>query len=155
MALRLLRRAGEEKVGAGEGWFVSRTGDTLQIFLYHYCHYDALYRYRYRKLSDPRNAYKVFQPRGALEVTLELSGLSPGVYREERWSVSRTAGSAYDKWLEMGVPGVMRPEDLRYLAETSQPARRIRDRDTAGTLRIEASLEPHEVQLILLEKRDQ
>ena len=154
-ALRLLRRAGEEKVGAGEGWFVSRTGDTLQIFLYHYCHYDALYRYRYRKLSDPRNAYKVFQPRGALEVTLELSGLSPGVYREERWSVSRTAGSAYDKWLEMGVPGVMRPEDLRYLAETSQPARRIRDRDTAGTLRIEASLEPHEVQLILLEKRDQ
>lgn len=153
-ALRLLRQVGEEKVGAGDGWFISRTGNTLQIFLYHYCHYDTLYRYRYRKLSDPRDAYKVFQSPGTLQIDLELTGLAPGIYREERRIISRSAGSAYDKWLEIGVPGVMRPEDLSYLAETSQPARCICDRNTIGTLRIDASLEPHEVQLIVLQKRD-
>ena len=153
-ALRLLACAGEERVSSGEGWFVARTGGTVQVYLYHYCHYDTLYRYRYQKLGDPRDAYKVFRPGGTLELSLTLCGLSPGIYRQERRAISRSAGSSYDKWLEMGAPSALRPDDLQYLTEASQPDRALRDVFTNGTLLLEARLEPHEVQLIVLQKRD-
>lgn len=153
-SLRLLACAGEERVASGEGWFVSRTGGTIQIYLYHYCHYDSLYRYRYQKLNNPHDAYKLFHTDGVLELSLTLSGLAPGIYRQERRTVSRSAGSSYDKWLEIGAPSAMRPSDLQYLAEASQPRYALRDVFTDGTLLLEAQLEPHEVQLIVLQKRD-
>ncbi len=153
-ALRLLARAGEERIASGEGWFVSRTGSTVQIYLFHYCHYDALYRYRYQKLRNPHDAYKVFRTGGTLELSLELSGLSPGIYRQECRTICRAAGSSYDKWLEIGAPSAMRPNDLQYLAEASQPGYTLRDIFTNGTLTLQARLEPHEVQLIVLQKRD-
>ena len=153
-ALRLLARAGETRVASGKGWFISRSGGAIQVYLYHYCHYDALYRYRYQKLSDPGDAYKVFRTDGVLELSLELCGLSPGIYRQERRVICRTAGSSYDKWLEIGAPSALRPDGLQYLAETSQPGYVLRDVFTDGTLLLEAQLEPHEVQLIVLQKRD-
>lgn len=56
--------------------------------------------------------------------------------------------------MEMGAPGVMTPEDIAYLNDSAQPLCRIRDTDTAGVMRIEAELKPHEVRLIVLKKRD-
>ena len=153
-ALRLLSRVGAYKVADGDGWFVSRTENEIQVFLYHYCHYDALYRYRYQKLTDPHDAYKVFENSRSLKIKLSLCGLDAGVYRQESWTISRTSGSTFDKWLEMGTPGVMAPDDLRYLNNSAQPLCTIRDTDTVGTLQIEAELQPHEVRMIVLRKRD-
>ena len=153
-ALRLLNRVGEQKLAQGKGWYVSRTGNEIRIFLYHYCHYDALYRYRYKKLSNPYDAYKVFRSDGSLHIALTLTGLHPGGYRQERRRISRKAGSSYDKWLEIGAPAKIGPDDLRYLSETSQPSYEICERDTDGTLMVEAELAPHEVEMIVLQKRD-
>ena len=150
----MLGRIGERKIASGEGWFVSRTENTIQVYLYHYCHYDALYRYRYQKLTDPHDAYKVFKSDGRLKIELELCGLDPGIYRQEIWTINRSAGSTFDRWIEMGAPGVMTPEDLKYLNDMAQPLCKIRDTDTVGTLRLQAELEPHEVRLIVLKKRD-
>ena len=49
----------------------------------------------------------------------------------------------------------MTPEDLKYLNDMAQPLCKIRDTDTVGTLRLQAELEPHEVRLIVLKKRDE
>lgn len=96
-ALRLLTRVGERKIASGPGWFVSKSRNEIRIFLYHYCHYDALYRYRYQKLTNPHDAYKVFRREGELRIALTLTGLYPGGYRQERRRISRKTGSAYDK----------------------------------------------------------
>lgn len=153
-ALHLLNKIGDYKVDAGEGWFVSQTQDAVQIYLYHYCHYDALYRYRYQKLRDPYDAYKVFQTKGKLKIEMEICGLSPGIYRQESWIISRSAGSSFDKWLEMGAPSVMTLDDIQYLRDASQPICKISDKDTTDVLKVEAVMEPHEVHLIILQKRD-
>lgn len=153
-ALRFLTKVGAEKISAGPSWFVSRSGTTVQIFLYHYCHYDNLYRYRYQKLKNPHDAYKVFQNAGDLQISLFLTGLQPGSYRWERRVINRSTGSAYDKWLEIGAPEIMRSDDLKYLADASQPAYQVLECSTDGALQIESQLQPHEVQVILLKKRD-
>ena len=59
--------------------------------------YDALYRYRYQKLTDPHDAYKVFESDGRLKIELELCGLDPGIYRQEIWTINRSAGSTFDR----------------------------------------------------------
>ena len=97
----------------------------------------------------------MFESDGRLKIELELCGLDPGIYRQEIWTINRSAGSTFDRWIEMGAPGVMTPEDLKYLNDMAQPLCKIRDTDTVGTLRLQAELEPHEVRLIVLKKRDE
>lgn len=65
--------------------------------------------------------YGLFTTNG-IPIALTLSGLHPGGYRQERRRISRKTGSAYDKWLEIGAPAKIGPDDLRYLSETSQPS---------------------------------
>lgn len=84
-ALRLLALAGDEQLANGDGWVVTRKQDEIQIYLYHYCHYDAFYRYRYQKLRNPHDAYTVFERSTPLHITLELLGLPIGDYRQERY----------------------------------------------------------------------
>lgn len=153
-AMHLLRQIGTERIAAGPGWFVSRDAFGIQIFLYHYCHYDGLYRYRYTKLRDARDAYKVFESSGSLQIELTLQDLQAGNYREEIRSINRTAGSSFDRWVAMGAPASMRPDDLRYLTDTAQPAFEIRERNVTDTLAVIAELQPHEVRVIHLQKRD-
>ncbi len=153
-ALRLLTRVGEREIARGKGWLISKSRNEIRIFLYHYCHYDALYRYRYQKLTDPNDAYKVFRQEGDLHLSLTLTGLHPGGYRQERRRISRKAGSSYDKWMEIGAPAKIGPDDLRYLSETSQPSFTVCESDTDGRLVLEAELGPHEVEMIVLQRRD-
>ena len=89
-----------------------------------------------------------------MRIALTLTGLHPGGYRQERRRISRKAGSAYDKWLEIGAPSKIGPDDLRYLSETSQPSYAICESDTDGQLLVETTLGPHEVEMIILQRRD-
>lgn len=153
-AMRLLCCVGDERIDAGPGWFVTRDISGIQIFLYHYCHYDGLYRYRYTKLRDPKDAYKVFEDKGNLQIELTLCGLQAGNYRQETRILNRAAGSSFDRWIEMGAPASMRPEDLRYLTDAALPAFEIREKNIIDTLDVQAMLQPHEVRVIRLQKRD-
>lgn len=151
-AMRLLTHVGDRCLSSGEGWFVSRTDDEIQIYLHHYCHYDSLYRYRYQKLTNPHDAYTVFQNKGNLQIHLELSGLHPGSYRMEARTLTRRNGSAYDKWLEIGAPDSLQLDDSQYIIETAQPEFELQECTTQGTLTIEAELKPHEVRMILMKR---
>lgn len=155
-SMLLLSMAGDELLADGEGWAVTRRGREIQIFFYHYCHYDTFYRYRYQRIRNPNEAYKAFEQKGTLHIELKLAGLPAGDYRQERYAVSRKAGSAYDKWLEIGAPAYLLPSDMRYITMASQPALKINEQSVGKQpYVVEATLQPHEIQVILLKKRDE
>ncbi len=153
-ALRLLSRMGNERVDSGDGWFLSRSESGFQLMLYHYCHYDNLYRYRYRRLTDPRDAYRVFVDDGALHFWVELKNLPRGAYRMERYTITRSSGSAFDCWVDSGAPSHPNAAEMRYITETAQPAYQTNEVITGDTLTVECILQPHEVQLIILKEKD-
>lgn len=153
-ALRLLSRMGNERVDSGDGWFLSRSESGFQLMLYHYCHYDNLYRYRYRRLTDPRDAYRVFVDDGALHFWVELKNLPRGAYRMERYTIARSSGSAFDCWVDSGAPSHPNAAEMRYITETAQPAYQTNEVITGDTLTVECTLQPHEVQLIILKEKD-
>ena len=151
-ALELLARAGNTLLARGDGWFIAASETELQIFLYNYCHYDMLYRYRHTAHINGAERYRVFNEKPPRQYHISLEGLAPGPHRVRRYSIGRAAGSAYDAWLGMGAPDKLSLEEEMLLQSLSHPAYRRETVDSALTLSLGAWLSPHEVQLITVSR---
>ncbi|MDR3123965.1 MAG: helix-turn-helix domain-containing protein [Treponema sp.] len=151
-ALELLAGAGNTLLSRGEGWFVTASEGEIQIFLYNYCHYDALYRYRHTANISGTERYRVFNEKPPRQYHISLEGLSPGAHRVRRYSIGRTGGSVYDAWLAMGAPEAPDREEEKLLRALSRPVYRNEIVHCAGILGLGAWLPPHEVQLITVSR---
>lgn len=152
LAMQMMRNLGDRYLDAGDGWLITKTDRGLQIILNHYCHYDALYRLRYKKLSDPRKAYSVFMEKGNAEYSISLTGLKPGRYEIKRYSITAQQGSSFDTWLSMGKPKYLRESESVYLKRAAQPGYYLETRDLDSDYLIETTLQPHEIRMFLLER---
>lgn len=149
-ALQLLRYVGSNLVAEGDGYFITSSKGEVQIFLYNYCHYDKLYRYRHTTHLTPTDRYNVFNIRNTRQYHISLDGITQGDYTERRYSVGPAGGSAFDEWLNMGAPKDMRPEEWSYLESRSQPLFQMRSQQVTANYVVNAIVLPHEVQVILL-----
>jgi xylan 1,4-beta-xylosidase len=134
-------------IAAGEGYFMTKSRMGYQIILYHYCHYDRLYCMNQHANIDSKNRYNVFLDRDDIQVKLTLSGLEKGTYRIKQHQLNRDHGSAFDKWVEMGAPEILSPEDINYLTYTSVPKKHISEVRIENDCILNTILQPHEVQL--------
>jgi xylan 1,4-beta-xylosidase len=152
-ALRLLSLAGDEKVAEGSCWAAFRKSPAqIQIYAWNYCHYDAIYRFRYRVLEKPEEAYKVFENNGVINIKLHITDLNPGDWRITTYKLSRMHGSSYDKWVEFGAPATVSKEERNYLDACSHPYKIIERMSLAEEYFSSFSLDPHEIQVLVLEK---
>ena len=146
----MLNRIGTELVSRGEGWFVSQYGDTLTILFYNYCHYEELYRLRYKKLEDPNQAYEAFQNIGNVKYELTINDFRSGNYQVTEEELTRMSGSSFDEWIRMGSPSVLTEAQTALLDQRSAPAVRQSIRAFDKTAKIISELAPHEVKMITL-----
>jgi xylan 1,4-beta-xylosidase len=151
-ALQLLKKSGSRLLQKGEGYFVTKGEGEIQIFLYNYCHYDTLYRYRYITHITKTERYQVFNTRSPRQYHLCLEGLSPGKYDERRFSIGPDGGSIYDAWISMGAPDEPQPEEQTHLENLSHPAYHRIKQECKDTYTVNTVVKPHEVQVILLSK---
>lgn len=149
-AMRLLSKMGDMVLDRGPGWMLARSHEGYQLMLYHYCDYSNLYRYRYKRLEKPEDAYTVFEPGEIRRLQFQLSGIPDGIYRVERFAVTRKEGSAFDRWMEIGAPRNPDAHAMQYLAAHAGPSYRRETVRAETGLRLEALLEPHEIQLLVL-----
>ncbi|CAM4414426.1 helix-turn-helix domain-containing protein [Paenibacillus alkaliterrae] len=147
-AMLLLRGLGNRLIQKGDGYFITRDHNGVQILLYNYCHYDELYRHRHVTHMDKYNRYHVFRKNETEQFRLILNGMNKGEYSIRKYTISRSGGSAFDKWLEMGAPHDMRTEELTYLSKASEPVYRVDRIAVQENLILDCTLTPHEVQLI-------
>ena len=148
-ALCLLRRLGEQRLAAGDWYFVTREEQQIQLLLFHYCDYDNLYRYRYRQLERPEDAYRVFAQSSPLKTELRLTGLPPCPHRLHTFRITRSHGSSFDQWVRWGAPAEITPADLEQLQLAAAPEYESGQLcpDEAGTFLLQTTLKPHEVVL--------
>lgn len=150
-ALRLLRRMGNEKINASEGWMATKSGRTIQIIMCNYCHYGSLYRLRYKKLTDPQKAYEVFEKKPDLHFKIHIRGLEAGMYRVKTYLISGVHGSSFDAWMQLGTPEYLSREEIAYLHNLSVPFHQVETKELRNDFSAECRLRPHEVMLIILE----
>lgn len=146
-ALELLAGMGDTLLSSGDGWYITRGGGALQILLYHYCHYNTMYR-MLSALEDPGDRYSAFQPGAPIEYRLSIDGLPEGAYELQYITISRESGSAYDEWMRMGAPETLSAGQLRSLKHRAEPARRIERRASLRDLQI--TLEPLSVTQVVV-----
>ena len=149
-ALYLLNKMGTEVLLRGDGYLVTRNRSGIQLLLYNYCHYDALFQKHYMGDESADACYDRFVEKADSRFLIELSGLPAGEYKLRKWQVSRDHGSSFDAWMDMGEPEYLDPEEISLLKAASMPRYRVWNEHVtaAHTLHLQTLLEPHEIQII-------
>ena len=153
-AMELLGQMGDRLIQKGEGYFITRTDEEIQIFLYKYSHYDLLYRYRHVINLNKTNRYGVFVSEESQAFYIRFENMKSGTYEIRRYGITRDGGSSYDMWVKMGAPEPPDREEEEMLRKLSVP---LYQRETAavkneGVLSLKASLNPQDVWLIKIKK---
>ncbi len=153
-ALMLLDQAGSYQIESGDNWAVFRNSrNDLQIFLWNYCHYDGMYRHRYRKLEKPEEAYKVFENGGDKKFRVIVHSLDGGRYHVSTSKLTRQQGSSYDRWLAIGAPDSITTEEADYLNEACVPLRTDQMIQKQSSWEYSCELKPHEVMMMRVKKK--
>ena len=146
-AMELMRHLGNTLLNRGEGWFITRQDDRLLILFYNYEHFDPLFLEEGFGLTLT-NRDGVFPRLHHLELSIELFGLSDGLYRIRETILNQQHGSSFDQWVSMGATDLS-SDEVRWLKEHSDPFIHLTQTSvTHGTLNYSALLAPHEVRLV-------
>ncbi len=152
-----LSKLKEEMVSQGEGYFITKekSKDNYAVILYNYCHFSDLYGKGFNFNFTFTDRYQVFPDAVNKELSFSLSGPADGDYIMTEQIVNRRYGSCFDKWLEMGAASLQTPEEIDTLKQLSRPLLKKTIRTVINqTFDYEAVLDPHEVRLILITKRE-
>lgn len=154
-AMELLGQMGSVLLKRGDGYFITQNDEGIQIFLYHYSHFDLLYRYRHVANISRTSRYQVFVRKEQRAFCIQLLHLSPGKYRIQRYGITRNGGGSYEAWVRMGAPASIDHEELEILRDLSHPLYHTEKIDIASeedSLLVRESLEPHDVWLIKIKR---
>lgn len=154
-AFILLSKLGDELLGRGDGYFLTRSNHSYQLFLYNYEHFSHLYANGERFDMTERNRYTPFAMQEAHQFDLTLGGFAPGCsYKFNALYVNRHNGSAFDKWLESGGIEPDNPEETAFLKSASAPGyyQKIISADESGNITLQVTMDLLEIRLIEIRK---
>lgn len=146
-AFWILNKLGTQVLKAGDGYYITSSPSGYQVLLYHYCHFDQLYRKRDTSAIDSLNRYEVFQNDYGKELRLHLTGLTDGLYSIKEYCVNQTEGSSFDNWIRMGSPEYLSLEDISYLKHRSTPLYKRSRQQISSEFYINTDILPHEIKL--------
>jgi xylan 1,4-beta-xylosidase len=152
-----LSKLKDEIISMDDGYFITkeRNKDNYSIILYHYCHFSDIYGKGFNFNFSPTDRYEIFNGAVNKELSFSLSGVADGEYRITEHIVNRRYGSCFDKWVEMGAAPLLNAEETDALKQLSHPLIKIKNHTvTKQLLDYEAVLEPHEIRLIQLSKKN-
>ena len=149
-AMRLISKLGNHILDSGNGWMLTCGQDSYQLILYHYCPYSNLYRYRYKRLEKPQDAYSVFEQRAIHQIHVQLRNIPDGSYNVEQLTITRQNGSSFDTWLKIGAPRYPDQNVVNYLLRQSKSDYMAEMRYAVGGINLDITLKPHEVALFLI-----
>lgn len=148
----LLKRLGSTLLGKGEGWFITREGDSYQIMLYNYRHFSGLYAMGERFDMTFTDRYTSFSPDQLFDVHVNIGDVEGTEYVITETTINRNSGSSFDTWVAMGALELNRQDELDNLSLRSVPAiNKYIARAENGTLSLDAMLKLLEVRLIVAE----
>ncbi len=150
-AFLLLSRLGELLVDRGEDYIVTKSGETVQVMLWNYCHYDEGFANGDRSKLSPTARYDIFQEKER-EVEIEVE-LDSGSYRVIETYLTRE-NSVFDLWLQRGQSDYLFSIDKEELIRDSEPS--SHESEFSGSILTKRLLlKPHTVCMIEIERTTQ
>ncbi|MGE7854387.1 GH39 family glycosyl hydrolase [Bacillus paramycoides] len=150
LAYELLAKLGDRLIERGDRYIVTSGRGGYQVLTFNYCHFDDLYALGDNSFIDAVNRYNCFKDVKTVKLELEFMGLPSGKYRVVTRKIGRKHGSSYDRWVEMGAPESLCPEDVEYLKAGARPRMTSQYIEVDNSQTCISILEPHGVELIEL-----
>ncbi len=96
---QMLSKLSDRLLERGDGFFITKDGDSIQIILYNYQHYSKLYAAGEVFDMTFKHRYTPFPKPHTLKVILPLTNLSEASYHLTETIVNKDYGSSFDKCL--------------------------------------------------------
>ncbi len=149
---RYLSKLGDECIGKGKGWFITKSPGKIQIALYNYEHYSRLFASGELFDMSITNRYTPFTMLNPMEYHLTLKNVPGNCARIGEYYINREHGSCFDQWVAIGAPNQLMPEDEKILKELSAPGMLIHNENIENqTLNLKILLQPLEFRFIIVE----
>lgn len=151
-AYYLLSKLGNEIIGQGEDYIITRSGEDIQILAYNYAYFDDLFLSGDTSHINHRERYLIYENNGILEMEFNIEGVI-GDYKITRYRLNRESGSVFDDWLKMGMPENMSAEEIEYLKGKGQPEMVVEYVNLEGEYRSVFQVPVHGVEMLVLKNR--
>lgn len=151
-ALDFLSRTEGCIVEKSDGLLITRSiGGNYAILLDNYIAPDSYYCHNLSINIRPKHAYSVYEAPAARRLTLTLTLLENGAWKQVTHRLNREHGSIFDVWQKMNYWEDAIRSDIEYFRQTTRPSREYCNRQVSGNeLRLHLTLAPHEVVLVEL-----
>ena len=157
-ALRFLSRLGHELLAKGNGYYVTKEGDRLQIILYNYEHYCDLYADGEYFTLKEHSRYDPFLMNKCNKYRIQINNLNYDYARIKTSRITRESGSSYDIYESMTHLEFEDKNDIIDLMALSRPKYELKEEDIInGSLSLKEKCNSLEVKLIeikLYKKKD-
>ncbi|NMA85725.1 MAG: helix-turn-helix domain-containing protein [Tissierellia bacterium] len=151
-AYYFLSKLGNEIIEQGEDYIITRFGEDIQILAYNCTYFDDLFISGETSHINHRERYEVYENKGIRELEFELENIL-GQYKIIDYKLNRESGSAFDEWINMGMPENMSAEEIKHLKGKSQPEILVEYRDLKGKYKTKFQLPAHGIEMVVLEKQ--
>ncbi len=121
-AYYLLNKLGSDIIKQGDGYIITKSDDAYQILCYNYTYFDSLGMSGDFSRETESNRYQIFLEKPTIEFNIHISGIRESKYKQRLYSLDREHGSAFDIWVEMGMPENMTQDEINYLKDVSVPS---------------------------------
>ncbi|MCF0142872.1 MAG: helix-turn-helix domain-containing protein [Parasporobacterium sp.] len=148
LAMELMARLGDELLAKGDGYFVTRKGDSYQVLLYNYEHPNVLFVQEGFGITETDRS-GVFSVHAPVTQTIALKGIKNQLYQVRESFINEQNGSVFDAWAELGAPAMTGADETEYLAAKARPTLIIGGATISdGIFTFQGTLNPLEVRLI-------
>ena len=150
----VLSRMGNECIDKGDGYFVAKKNDVIQVLLYNYHHINNLYSQGEMFNMTETNRYTAFTQATNVKYTIPLEGFEDGEYLIKNISIDKENTSSFDNWVKMGGMNKLTKDDEEYIKAISIPQRKYYYKEAQNSkLILSQILKPHEIRLIEIIKK--
>lgn len=140
-AFLLLDKLGEELIGKGDYYIVTKKENSFQVLIYFHN------RKALNELETKYNSYN------EIIVKLNIGNCNNGMFKLTKYYLNKESGSAFERWKEMDKPQKVNKESLEYLKSSEKMKMRIEKIEIKdSTLKIEEKIESNGVIFLNFEK---
>ncbi|MCI5760234.1 MAG: helix-turn-helix domain-containing protein [Bilifractor sp.] len=157
-AYRLVQRLNGTILGHGDNYCITRCNPThYQVLAFHYTHFTPSGEFPENNAFAFDRVYTFFAKEEALQISVTIQGLDPGIYLVNRILINEQHGSDLDIMIgEFEHSNLDRidflkktkspsPEELQYRMQTSSPEERRVFLKSDGSIQLETNLASHDV----------
>ena len=147
--LQLIEMLGEDCLDTGDGYILVRSGDALQLLLYHSSAFSDAYLAGQQSLLFEEDRYNIYQEKQPCHYSVRLT-MPSGAYYVEAYRIDRNHASPYDDWIAMNSPRKNLMQYADYLRGRSYPEISTDRVSVKGQLRLDYTLPVHGVLLVVI-----